>query len=148
MYRTKKGCSVGEPESGIGGTLRVRHHAEDTSVLGQDPRDALDRTVDVLAISEGDAILCLQLLNRRRVREVVSIVVRYREANGGPHAITRGERAVARGDLHLDRLADEAQAGVPDQRSRQQADLGEDLEAVADADRIATARDMGAKCFR
>ena len=37
------------------------------------------------------------------------------------------------GDLELDAAADEAQAGVADQRARQQAGLGQDLEAVADA---------------
>jgi hypothetical protein len=73
------------------------------------------------------------LIERRRVGEVVPLVVRNRERKILTRLAGGGPGCLGRLDPHADAPADEAHARVAEQRAWQEVGFGEDLEAVADA---------------
>src|SRR5690606_29889200 len=60
----------------VHGALRVRHHAEDTAVFGQNAGDIPRRSVGIAEIAESHATLAFQPVKRRFVGEVVAVMVR------------------------------------------------------------------------
>ena len=99
-----------------------------------DARDVADRAVRVLArrVAEHDLPVRLEALDELVVGEPAAVAVldgdRQRVALGA----ARGERRVRALDGQRDVAADERERRVRAQRARQQAGLGQDLEAVAD----------------
>ena len=124
--------AVGAAELGRDRALGVGHQAQHVALGAQDPGDVGGRAVGVVAIAEGDAVLALEALQAIRIDNVVAVMVCHRQPDRCV-AIARGERA-GRVTVELDEAADEAQVGIADQRTRQQAGFGQDLEAVVDAE--------------
>ena len=86
------------------------------------------------AIAEGDAAFAFEPVQRLVIGEVIAVVMRDRHRDHLARLIARGEDGLAVLDAQIHVLAVEFERLVAQQRARQQPRLGQDLEAVADAE--------------
>ena len=112
--------------------LGLVEHAGDVAARAVGIAASVDRTVG-RAVAERDLAAILELLHRVGVGEVVALGVGDRDLDHLARLVAVGEQALAGLDLEMDVGADELEMRVAHQRARQQAGLGHDLEAVADA---------------
>jgi len=147
--RAEDAAPVRRAEQVFAGALRVRHQAEHVALAVADARDVVARAVRVrffrrlaalVAVAEDDAVLALQLFERRVVADVVALAVRDGDAEHAPRLQPVGERRFGRLDADADVVADVVQVAVAYQRAGQKPRLAENLEAVADAEHQAAAR--------
>ena len=119
------------------------HHAQNVAPFVEDARDIGERAVGVGAggdfalrrrVAEGDPVFGFE----RAQGLGVAVVVAFHVADGDLQHFTLlqlvGEGAVGGFDAQMDLFADVLEAGVAHERAGEQAGLGEDLEAVADAE--------------
>ena len=85
-------------------------------------------------VAEDDAALALEPVERGGIGEVVAVAVGDGDADDLALAVAAGEERVGLLDLEVHVAADELERGVAHQHARQQAGLGQHLEAVADAE--------------
>ena len=137
--------AVGRAEQRLDGVLRMRHQAQHVLGAVEDAGDVARRAVGVVASSSvavGAAIAERDLAVRLRARssvslvgEVIAVVMRDRHAEHlalSRSWLVNSVWRVSTFRLHV--AADELEAGVAHQDAGQQPRLGEDLEAVADAE--------------
>jgi hypothetical protein len=79
-------------------------------------------------------LLVFELGDGHLVGEVIALVVSNRESQLVARLVEGGPGRPRVLDAHGDPGADEAHAGVTEERTREEMRLGEDLEAVADAE--------------
>ncbi len=85
-------------------------------------------------IAERDPAFALEAVERLGVGEIVAVVVGDRDRDRLAGTIAAGEDRLAGADGQRHVAADEIEPGVAHQRARQQTDLGQHLETVADAE--------------
>src|SRR4051812_32770495 len=111
----------------------MRHHAEHVPLAVQDTGHIPDRSITWCRIAKGDSAFGFQLIKDTIFREVISFTV----GNGDPQHLAWsrgvGERRIRCLYGDLNGLANEFQAGIPEERSGQKTALAKHLEAVADA---------------
>lgn len=131
----KEAVGAAGPDQGLDGVLRVRHQTDDVARLVRDAGDVAQRAVRVdVDVAERDPAFGLQHVERVLVGDVPPVHVLQRDVDllvglvvGGPG----GPRV-----LHPQLLvaADEVEVVVAEHRAGKKVRLGEDLEAVADAE--------------
>src|ERR687898_836082 len=126
-------------EGGVTDPLWVRHDADDVAVLVADACYVVRRPVRVLEVAQYDAPFDLQLRERLGIGEVVSLVVGDGQGKLFAWLTARGPGRVYGFDPDEDAVTDEAHVRVAEQSARQKVRLGQDLEAVADAENRASA---------
>src|ERR687890_2021249 len=130
-------------ESGVTDPLGMRHDADDVAALITDARDMVSRPVRVLQVAQHHATFLLQLRERLRIGEVVPLVVGDRQVKFFAGLAARGPGRIYGFDPHPDAITDKAHVRVAQQSARQEVRLGQDLEAVADAEyRAPTLREL------
>ena len=92
------------------------------------------RAVDLAGIAEGDPAFALEPVERLGVGLVIAVMMGDRDDDLLARLVAGGEGRLAVLDRQRHVAADEADAGVAHQRAGQQPRLGQDLEAVADAE--------------
>ncbi len=94
---------------------------------------------DLGGVAQGDEIFALQPVERGVVGEVVAVAVRHDAAKRLAALVVPGEGGIGAFDPQVAVHRQEPQRGVAQQGARQDAGLGQDLEAVADPQDIAAA---------
>src|SRR5712692_1605963 len=139
--------AVGRAECRLGSALRVRHQAQDVALAVRDAGDVVERAVGISRkrrhragpaglrgrVAENDLVIALQLLKRGRIAKIVPLGMRDGDFQDLSRPRGGGERR-RRGlypNVHVP--ADEAQAGIPQHGSGQQARFQQDLKSIADA---------------
>src|SRR3546814_4772570 len=84
--------------------------------------------------TERDAPFALDPVERRRIGEIIAVVMRDGDIDLLARVIGGGEQRLAVLDRQRHGAADEVEPGVAHQRAREQLRLGQDLKAVAHAE--------------
>ena len=129
-------CRASAARSGCGIMPRtVLDSLKMPAILSRDPL-GLSSSVgspDRADIPEGDPAFAVQPVNRFGVGEIVAVMMGDGNADDLARVVMGGEEGLAVLDPQIDRPAEEFQAGIAHQRPRQQTRLGQNLEAVANA---------------
>src|SRR5829696_2815109 len=121
----------------------MRHDADDVAALVADASDIVRRAVGVLEVAQHDAPFFFQLRERLRIGEVVPLVVGDGEYQLFAGITARRPWRVDRFDANSHTIADKAHMRISEQSARQEVRLGQDLEAVTDAEyRTALLREL------
>src|SRR5215470_2944836 len=137
--RLEDAPAVVAAEDSLRGSLRMRHQAEHVARGIDDSRDLRPGAIRIFRVAEDDLPLALEPSQAFVVDEVPSVVVGDRQANPLALLERTGKRRPVVFDDQVQMPADELARRVLQQRARQQAGLGENLEAVADAEHLAAA---------
>src|ERR1700688_4206303 len=124
--------SIGAPEFGFGGPLRMRHHPAYVAAFAANAGNIIQRSVRMGGrrsltprgcIAEHYAVVAMQLIQGRLVAEIVSLHMtdRDRQEFSQRTGIRKRRRSIL--DAHLHWLADVFQAGVPHESPRQEPGL-------------------------
>ena len=111
--------------------FRVGHHAQNVPRSIEDAGDVAARPVAIAGVTEGNPAIAFEPVERRIVGEVVSVVMRDRDADRLALAVAAGKDRLRVLDRQIDGPADEVLAGVAHQRARQKPAFRQDLKAVA-----------------
>jgi hypothetical protein len=109
----------------------VRHHTEYVALPVQDAGDVSLRAVARGPVTECNAILGLQFIQRPVVSKVVPLAVRDRDPKHLALVREMREGGVCRSYDQVDRFADELQILITQQSARQHSAFGQNLKAVA-----------------
>ena len=121
----------------------MRHHAQHVAALAEHAGNVGQRAVGIglgrhfacgCRVTEGNAVLALELRERGRVTEVVALHVADGNFEHFACAQRVGKGRVGGFCAQVNLFADVFQPGIAHQRSGQQAGLAKDLKAIADAE--------------
>jgi hypothetical protein len=122
--------------------LGVGHQAEDVPRLIANTGNILERSVGIrtrgrlafaVNVTQQDLAILSDPFKRSGIGEVTALAVLHGHSENLPFGHFTGKRRIGLFDPEGNLLADKLQSGIPDQSSREQTRLAQDLKAVADS---------------